>query len=187
MWNPWTILGVVPGASARQVRAAWRRGVSQWHPDRNPSPEATRRLQQINAAYASIRAGAVPSSAGPAWSLATGSVLSGLSGTVIGEAYAQAANVARDCTRASIEIPALGWLLDEPITLAIPCIAGVFTLMTLLHPGELHDGSMLVFRGAGLSPAGLATDLVVTIRVALPAMPQPEPAPLSRCAQEMAD
>lgn len=182
MQDPWTILGVRPGASAKQIHAAWRKGVSRWHPDRNPSPEATLRLQEINDAYASIRAGAVSRPAGPTWAPMTGSVLSGLSGTVFGEPYAEATNVASDCMRVSVEIPALGWLLDEPLTLTIPCIADVFTLVTFLHPGQLHDGSRLVFRGAGLSPAELTTDLVVTIHVALPAVAPPVPKRLCRCA-----
>lgn len=181
MLDPWTILGVAPGASAQQIHAAWRRGVSRWHPDRNASPDATRRLQEINAAFASLRDGAAPP-AGVAAAAGADAILSGLSGTVFGEPYAQAAGVAPDCMRFSLEISALDWLQGGPVTLAVPCIAGVFTLLTLLHPGRLHDGSMLVFRRAGLSPAELETDLVVTIRIALPAMPRPAPMSLPRCA-----
>jgi curved DNA-binding protein CbpA len=42
--DPWSLLGIDPGASARQVHEAWRRQVGKWHPDRNPSPDATLRL-----------------------------------------------------------------------------------------------------------------------------------------------
>lgn len=181
MFDPWSILGVAPGASAQQIHAAWRRGVSQWHPDRNASAEATLRLQQINAAFASLRAGTARP-AGAAVTAGADAVLSGLSGTVFGEPYAQADRIAADCMRCSLDVPASVWLLDEPVTLAVPCIAGVFTLLTLLHPGRLRDGARLVFRRAGLSAAELATDLVVTIRVALPVMPRPAPMPLQRCA-----
>lgn len=184
MRDPWTILGVAPGASATEIHAAWRRGVSKWHPDRNPSPDATLHLQQINAAYASLRAGDFASTAAPTWSVAADSVLSGLSGTVHGEPYAEAeaAGIAPDSMHGELEIPALCWLLDAPVTLAIPCVGGVFTLVTLLRPGELHDGSRLVFRGAGLSRAERTTDLIVTIRVARAAMPAPAPAPAACCA-----
>lgn len=181
MFNPWTVLGVLPGASASQIHAAWRRGVSKWHPDRNTSPDATLRLQEINDAFASLRAVAV-SPAGAAAPAVAGSVLSGLSGTVFGEPYAQADSVAADCMRVSLEIPTLAWLLDEPVTLTVPCIGSVFTLLTMLHPARLHEGSQLVFRRAGLSPGERVTDLVVTIRIALPAMPLPAPIPLQRCA-----
>jgi len=63
-------LGVVPGASEAQVKAAWRRLVSLWHPDRNASAEAAAQIQRINGAYERIRlASAAPAaSAGPAGS-----------------------------------------------------------------------------------------------------------------------
>jgi len=48
-------LGLVPGASETQVKAAWRRLVSHWHPDRNPAPGAAASMQRINAAYERIR------------------------------------------------------------------------------------------------------------------------------------
>ncbi len=50
-------LGLAPGASAAQVKAAWRRLVAQWHPDRNPAPGALARMQRINTAYETIRLG----------------------------------------------------------------------------------------------------------------------------------
>ncbi|MEY4413024.1 MAG: hypothetical protein RIQ53_317 [Pseudomonadota bacterium] len=48
-------LGLRPGASAAAVKAAWRRLVSHWHPDRNPAAEAAALMQRINAAYDRIR------------------------------------------------------------------------------------------------------------------------------------
>ncbi|MEY4751669.1 MAG: hypothetical protein RIQ60_3883 [Pseudomonadota bacterium] len=53
-------LGLTPGASENEVKRAWRRLASHWHPDRNPSAEASQRMQRINLALAQIR------SAGPA-------------------------------------------------------------------------------------------------------------------------
>ena len=44
------------GASAREVRLAWRKLVRQWHPDRNPSAEAVVRMQRINHAFAVLKA-----------------------------------------------------------------------------------------------------------------------------------
>ena len=44
------------GASAREVRQAWRKQVRQWHPDRNPSAEAVVRMQRINHAFAVLKA-----------------------------------------------------------------------------------------------------------------------------------
>ncbi|HET9644332.1 MAG TPA: DnaJ C-terminal domain-containing protein [Burkholderiaceae bacterium] len=48
-------LGLSPGASESEVRAAWRRLASRWHPDRNKSAEAVALMQRINTAYETIR------------------------------------------------------------------------------------------------------------------------------------
>jgi DnaJ-class molecular chaperone len=175
MRDPWIILGVSPGTSAQQIHAAWRKGVSRWHPDRNPSPEATLKLQEINDAYASICRGAPAQ----AWSNAPASVLAGLSGTVFGESCVPG-RLPPDCVRVSVDIPALNWVLDQPVTLAIPLAANVTTIMTLLHPGQLRNGSTLVFRGAGFSATRTTTDLLLTLRVALPAMEPPARGSLRR-------
>ena len=48
-------LGLKPGASEAEVKAAWRRLVSQWHPDRNPGAGAVARMQRINQAFEALR------------------------------------------------------------------------------------------------------------------------------------
>jgi DnaJ-class molecular chaperone len=48
-------LGVAPGSSDAEVKAAWRRLAARWHPDRNASPEALRKIQRINHALEAIR------------------------------------------------------------------------------------------------------------------------------------
>ena len=53
--DAYTELGLSPGASEREVKAAWRRLVSQWHPDRNSAATAVGRMQRINTAYEQIR------------------------------------------------------------------------------------------------------------------------------------
>jgi curved DNA-binding protein CbpA len=45
------ILGVTPDATDEEIRAAWRRQVRYWHPDRNADPRAARRVQLLNHAY----------------------------------------------------------------------------------------------------------------------------------------
>jgi molecular chaperone DnaJ len=47
-------LNLTPGVDDVQLKAAWRRLVSKWHPDRNTSPEAAVRTQRINKAYEHI-------------------------------------------------------------------------------------------------------------------------------------
>lgn len=48
-------LGLLPGASLSQAKAAWRGLVSRWHPDRNVHNDASVRMQRINRALAQIR------------------------------------------------------------------------------------------------------------------------------------
>jgi molecular chaperone DnaJ len=48
-------LGLAPDASDAQLKAAWRRLVAAWHPDRNAAPDASGRMQGINKAYQHLR------------------------------------------------------------------------------------------------------------------------------------
>src|SRR5262245_36123442 len=53
--DPYTVLGVKPGVSDEELRAAYRRLVQLHHPDHNNgSPEAARRFEEVQEAYASI-------------------------------------------------------------------------------------------------------------------------------------
>jgi molecular chaperone DnaJ len=53
--NAFAELGLAPDATEREVKAAWRRLASQWHPDRNESADAVARMQRINQAFEEIR------------------------------------------------------------------------------------------------------------------------------------
>ena len=60
--DPYLVLGVEPGASPTQVKAAWRRLARQHHPDLiGDDPEAsriaTRKMAEINEAYAAVSRG----------------------------------------------------------------------------------------------------------------------------------
>jgi len=48
-------LGLNPSASDAQLKATWRRLVAAWHPDRNATAGADKRMQLINKAYQHIR------------------------------------------------------------------------------------------------------------------------------------
>lgn len=48
-------LGLAPSATQAEVKEAWRRLVSQWHPDRNEHSGAVARMQRINDALRVIR------------------------------------------------------------------------------------------------------------------------------------
>jgi molecular chaperone DnaJ len=53
--NAFAELGLTPDATELEVKAAWRRLVSQWHPDRNDSAAAVAKMQRINRAIEAIR------------------------------------------------------------------------------------------------------------------------------------
>ena len=53
--NAFAELGLTPDATELEVKAAWRRLVSQWHPDRNGSAAAVTKMQRINRAIEAIR------------------------------------------------------------------------------------------------------------------------------------
>ena len=67
-------LGVSPGASESEVKAAWRRLVSRWHPDRNASADAAALMQRINRAYDRIRLALVEPAGHPAPAATSGHV-----------------------------------------------------------------------------------------------------------------
>lgn len=48
-------LGLRPDCSDAEIKAAWRRLAARWHPDRNDSPQALRKIQRINRALEEIR------------------------------------------------------------------------------------------------------------------------------------
>jgi molecular chaperone DnaJ len=68
-------LGVSPGASESEVKAAWRRLVSRWHPDRNASADAAALMQRINRAYDRIRLAFVEPAGHPAPAATSGPVV----------------------------------------------------------------------------------------------------------------
>lgn len=55
--NPYTVLGLRPGASETEVKKAYKKLALQWHPDRNSSPEAEQRFKAISEAYTTITKG----------------------------------------------------------------------------------------------------------------------------------
>ena len=55
--DPYSVLGVEPGAPPSELAAAYRAQAKRWHPDRNEDAESERRMAQVNAAYDLLRAG----------------------------------------------------------------------------------------------------------------------------------
>lgn len=53
--NPWTVLGLRAGASAADIKKAWRREAMRWHPDRNGGCTETKFIL-AQAAYTKLTA-----------------------------------------------------------------------------------------------------------------------------------
>lgn len=51
MQDHYARLGVSPGASADLIKAAYRKKAAQYHPDKNPSPDAGARFREVQEAY----------------------------------------------------------------------------------------------------------------------------------------
>jgi hypothetical protein len=53
--DPYEILGMRRGASAREIRAAYRKLARQHHPDLTSDPESAARMIEVNVAWESLR------------------------------------------------------------------------------------------------------------------------------------
>ena len=51
MKDYYAILGLASDATREVIRTAYRRKALQFHPDRNPAPEASERFREIQEAY----------------------------------------------------------------------------------------------------------------------------------------
>ena len=47
-------LGISPGVTADVIKAAYRKRAAQYHPDKNPSPDAATRFREVQEAYETL-------------------------------------------------------------------------------------------------------------------------------------
>ena len=56
--DPYQVLGVQPGASESEIKAAYRKQAMKYHPDRNAGdPAAEQKFKDVSAAYAQLSGG----------------------------------------------------------------------------------------------------------------------------------
>ena len=65
--GPREVLGVDEFAGRADIVAAYRRLAMRWHPDRNPSPEAKDKFQEIQRAYQTLRTQSAPRNMRALW------------------------------------------------------------------------------------------------------------------------
>ena len=51
MKSHYAILGVSPGTTPEVIKTAYRKKANQYHPDKNPSPDAATRFREVQEAY----------------------------------------------------------------------------------------------------------------------------------------
>ncbi|MES9904737.1 MAG: DnaJ domain-containing protein [Sedimenticola sp.] len=51
----YSILGVLKNASPKEIRRRFRKAAQEWHPDRNSSPEAKKKFQELGEAYKNLK------------------------------------------------------------------------------------------------------------------------------------
>jgi len=49
--DPYSILGIIVGASITEIKQAFRKMAMKWHPDKNQGVDTTKKMQKIIAAY----------------------------------------------------------------------------------------------------------------------------------------
>ncbi len=54
MKDHYEILGIASDASGETVRTAYRRKALQFHPDRNPAPDASEKFRDVQEAYETL-------------------------------------------------------------------------------------------------------------------------------------
>ena len=70
--DPFHILCIEPGASEKEIKAAFRLMAKKYHPDLNKDDDAPRKFRMVQEAYQRIQDGYQPPKAGKTWSSASG-------------------------------------------------------------------------------------------------------------------
>ena len=121
--DPYKVLGLSPGASDEEVKAAYRKLAKKYHPDLNPGNQrAAERMNEINAAYDQIKNPQAQDSFGGSsyGGSAYGSAYSGNWGGAYSGAYRSAEEQERNELRA-----ARNFIRSREFTQAVNALSGV--------------------------------------------------------------
>lgn len=155
-FDPWAVLGIAPGSSPADVRAAWKRLALQYHPDRfATAPPADRQraaahMTAVNVAYDEIRSGRATRVASAAFGTGAASradAAPGASSATADDAWLDDALLAEALRRA--ELRAQGRRRGRHLRLGL-FLVGAVVLAVLLHLALLRSYRYdVVFDGAG--------------------------------------
>lgn len=152
--NAYQVLGIDHGASPEEIRQAYRRQASRWHPDRNPhDPEASVRFREARAAYNELTK--EPESAFEDFSF--GNIFENLF------RHAAAQNINLDM-EFILNLRLTQAALGGPIDITLPTGQRVnFNL-----PERLTEGHVLKIQGHGHQHQGRRGDLIFKVHIQMP-------------------
>lgn len=158
--NPYDILGISKNASLDEIKKAYRRKASQWHPDKNiGNPQAAERFKEIKMAYESL---INPSSSSQSQSFHQES--SGFPfGDLFDHLFRQTQNIMLDIEM-TLGVRLTQALLGGEISLTLPTGRKI----ELQLPEGLREGQVLRVKGLGRSYQNRVGDLLLTIHILMP-------------------
>ena len=121
--DPYRVLGLSPGASDEEVKAAYRALAKKYHPDLNPgNPRAAEQMNEINAAYDQIKN---PQAQDPGYGSGAYGAYGGTYGGTWGGAYGAGAYQSRESGERNELKAARNFIRSREFIQAVNALSGV--------------------------------------------------------------
>ena len=179
MSNPWQVLGIPLGTSKADIKEAYRELAMKYHPDVNSDPEATKKMQEINAAFAELMneptiefGGEFPQGGYPSMNDLINNMFSTMHNTVKGQGHIRIFKVNLNNLFKNDFNPA------KPIRPSYICNLtpaeaktgkSVFVdrkkKLRVSLPPNLRDGQSVILRNALQASDGIPGDIIIRIKV----------------------